>query len=41
MEYSFRLDPLLIGGFAVKVGSERLDASVKNDLNRIRQKLLG
>lgn len=41
MEYSFRLDPSLIGGFAVKVGFERLDASVKNDLNRIRQKLLG
>lgn len=41
MEYSFKVDPELIGGFAVNIGSERLDASIKNDLEQLRQKLLG
>ena len=41
MEYEFKLDPSLIGGFAVKVGSERLDASIKNELKQIQHKLLG
>lgn len=41
MEYDFRIDPSLIGGFAVKVGSERLDASIKNELKQIQHKLLG
>lgn len=41
MEYSFRVDPELIGGFTVNIGSEKLDASIKNELEQIRLKLLG
>ena len=41
MEYSFKLDPSLIGGFSVKVGSEQLDASVRNELKQLKLKLLG
>lgn len=41
IEYNFRVDPDLIGGFAVKVGSERLDASIKNELKQLQHKLLG
>lgn len=41
MEYAMKIDPSLIGGFAVKVGSERLDASIKNELQQIQHKLLG
>lgn len=40
MEYSFALDPSLIGGFAVDIDNERLDASVKNELKQLRLKLL-
>ena len=40
-EYSYKVDPELIGGFTVKVGSERLDASVRNDLKQLQIKLLG
>lgn len=41
MEYSFKVDPSLIGGFSVKVGSEQLDASVRNELKQLKLKLLG
>lgn len=41
MEYSLKINPDLIGGFAVKVGSERLDASIRNELQQIQHKLLG
>lgn len=41
MEYDFRVDPALIGGFTVTIGSERLDASVRNDLEQLQLKLLG
>lgn len=41
MEYSYTVDPALIGGFTVTVGSERLDASVRNDLKQLQQKLMG
>lgn len=41
MEYDFKVDPDLIGGFTVNVGSERLDASIKNELKQLRLKLLG
>ncbi len=41
MEYSFKVKPDLIGGFTVSVGSERLDASVRNDLKQLQLKLLG
>ena len=34
------IDPDLIGGFTVKVGDILLDASVKNELNKLRLKLI-
>lgn len=40
MEYTFRVDPDLIGGFTVDIDNERLDASVKNELKQLRLKLL-
>ncbi len=40
MEYTFALDPSLIGGFTVSINSERLDASIKNELKQLRLKLL-
>lgn len=40
MEYSASVDPSLIGGFAVSVGNERLDASISNELKQLRLKLL-
>lgn len=40
MEYSFGVDPALIGGFTVSIGSERLDASVENELKQLRLRLL-
>lgn len=40
MEYSTTVDPDLIGGFVVNIDSERLDASIKNELKQLRQSLL-
>lgn len=40
MEYSSRIDPSLIGGFVVNVNSERLDASIKNELKQLRLNLI-
>ncbi|MDY3858238.1 MAG: F0F1 ATP synthase subunit delta [Muribaculaceae bacterium] len=40
MEYSYSVDPSLIGGFTVSIGSERLDASVENELKQLRLHLL-
>lgn len=40
MEYSFNVDPSLIGGFTIAINSERLDASIKNELKQLRLKLL-
>ena len=40
MEYSERIDPALIGGFAIDIASERLDASVRNQLEQLRLNLL-
>ena len=40
MEYTFALDPSLIGGFTIGINSERLDASIKNELKQLRLKLL-
>ena len=40
MEYSFSVDPDLIGGFTVTIDNQRLDASVKNELKQLRLKLL-
>lgn len=40
MEYSSHVDPDLIGGFAVTIDNERLDASVRNELKQLRLNLL-
>lgn len=40
MEYSYRIEPDLIGGFVINIGSERLDASISNELKQLRLKLL-
>lgn len=40
IELSKRVDPNLIGGFMVDVDSKVLDASVKNQLEKLRLKLL-
>jgi F-type H+-transporting ATPase subunit delta len=39
-EYTFSINPDLIGGFVVTIDSERLDASVKNELEQLRLNLL-
>lgn len=40
LEFSFKVDPEIIGGFIITVDSNRLDASVSNELQQIRKKLL-
>lgn len=40
VEYETSVDTDLIGGFVVKIDSERLDASIKNELKQLRLKLL-
>ena len=40
MEFSQSIDPELIGGFVININSERLDASVSNELKQLRLKLL-
>lgn len=40
MEYSSSVDPDLIGGFTVAVDNERLDASVRQQLQQLRQQLI-
>lgn len=40
LEYRERVDASLIGGFTVRVDGEVLDASVSNDLRKLRLKLL-
>lgn len=39
-EYSYQVEPDLIGGFQIDVDSVRLDASVRNELAQLRQNLL-
>ena len=39
-EFSFAVDPELIGGFVVNIENERLDASVKNELEQLRLNLI-
>ncbi|MBO7608755.1 MAG: ATP synthase F1 subunit delta [Muribaculaceae bacterium] len=39
-EIEHKIDPELIGGFTVKVGDTLLNASVKNELNQLRLKLI-
>lgn len=40
LEYRQRVDASLIGGFTVKVDGELLDASVSNDIRKMRLKLI-
>lgn len=40
LEIGTEVDPELIGGFTVRVGDVLLDASVKNELKKLRLKLL-
>ncbi|WP_368075483.1 F0F1 ATP synthase subunit delta, partial [uncultured Muribaculum sp.] len=38
--FSRTVDPELIGGFVININSERLDASISNELKQLRLKLL-
>ena len=40
IEYSSTVDPELLGGFVVNIDNERLDASIKNELEQLRLKLI-
>ena len=39
-EYTFQVNPDLIGGFVVRIDNELLDASVRNELNQLRKTLI-
>ncbi len=39
-QYTYTVDPELIGGFTVTIDSQRLDASIKNELKQLRLNLL-
>lgn len=39
-EYTFSVNPDLIGGFVVTIDNERLDASVRNELEQLRKTLI-
>lgn len=40
LEFNYEIDPEIIGGFIITVNSTRMDASVSNELQQLRQKLL-
>lgn len=40
LEYSYEIDPDLIGGFVVDVDSVRMDASVSNEIEQLRLTLI-
>lgn len=40
MEFSYAVDPNLIGGFVIDVDSSRMDASISNELKQLRQNLI-
>jgi len=40
LEFSYKIDPDIIGGFVIDVDSTRMDASVSNELEQLRHKLL-
>ena len=40
IEETHRIDPNLIGGFIIRVDTVQLDASIKNELKKLRLKLL-
>lgn len=39
-QFTFNVDPDLIGGFVVKIDNESLDASVRNELRQLRETLI-
>ena len=39
MEFTAAVNPELLGGFVVNIDNERLDASIKNELEQLRLKL--
>lgn len=39
-EFSIKIDPEIVGGFIITIGSERLDASVAGELKALRQSLI-
>lgn len=39
-EYSFDVNPDLIGGFVVRIDNESLDASIRNELKQLRKTLI-
>ncbi|MDR0686550.1 MAG: ATP synthase F1 subunit delta [Dysgonamonadaceae bacterium] len=41
VDFEVRLDTELIGGFILRIGDRQLDASVRNQLNRLRLELTG
>ena len=40
LEFVYVTDPALIGGFILRVESMQLDASIQNELKKLRVKLL-
>lgn len=40
LEFSYEIDPELIGGFVIDVDGQRLDASISNEIEQLRLKLL-
>lgn len=40
LEYDYRVDANIIGGFVIDVNSTRMDASISNELEQLRQTLL-
>ena len=40
LEFVYEIDPSLIGGFILRVESMQLDASIQNELKKLRVKLL-
>lgn len=40
MEFSYAIDPSIIGGFVIDVDSSRLDASISNEFIQLRQNLI-
>ncbi len=40
LEYAYQVDPTIIGGFILRVDSMQLDASVNNELKKLRLQLM-
>ena len=41
VEFTTTVNPEIIGGFILRIGSEQLDVSVRRELKQIRKGLLG